>query len=161
MDVPHARCSTLWFKAAMASSDQSPVPHCKYAVALFRFSPDDQSALEERFRGGFVCPSSSPRGIRRLGGRAKGCSFHFFLDAHHGRLYPLCRASEQKDGRQRTEDGEKWTGILRFPSSVFRYLAVLIFFALGLMAKPMLVTLPFVLLLLDYWPLQRFEPKPR
>ncbi|MGO9689962.1 MAG: glycosyltransferase family 39 protein, partial [Syntrophobacteraceae bacterium] len=34
------------------------------------------------------------------------------------------------------------------------YLAVLIFFALGLMAKPMLVTLPFVLLLLDYWPLQ-------
>ncbi|MGA2026167.1 MAG: tetratricopeptide repeat protein [Syntrophobacteraceae bacterium] len=59
----------------------------------------------------------------------------------------------------RTEDGEKWTGILRFPTSVFRYLTVLIFFALGLMAKPMLVTLPFALLLLDYWPLQRFEPK--
>src|SRR5208337_4438264 len=39
------------------------------------------------------------------------------------------------------------------------YLAVLIFFVLGLMAKPMLVTLPFVLLLLDYWPLQRFDPK--
>ncbi len=38
------------------------------------------------------------------------------------------------------------------------YLAVLIFFALGLMAKPMLVTLPFVLLLLDYWPLQRLGP---
>jgi protein O-mannosyl-transferase len=33
----------------------------------------------------------------------------------------------------------------------------LIFFALGLMAKPMLVTLPFVMLLLDYWPLQRFH----
>jgi len=31
----------------------------------------------------------------------------------------------------------------------------LIFFALGLMAKPMLVTLPFVMLLLDYWPLNR------
>ena len=30
-------------------------------------------------------------------------------------------------------------------------------FALGLMAKPMLVTLPFVLLLLDYWPLGRFQ----
>jgi tetratricopeptide (TPR) repeat protein len=39
-----------------------------------------------------------------------------------------------------------------------RYLAVLLFFVLGLMAKPMLVTLPFVLLLIDYWPLQRFEP---
>ena len=33
----------------------------------------------------------------------------------------------------------------------------LLFFALGLMSKPMLVTLPFVLLLLDYWPLQRFN----
>jgi len=38
------------------------------------------------------------------------------------------------------------------------YLAVVLFFVLGLMAKPMLVTLPFVLLLLDYWPLERFEP---
>ena len=30
----------------------------------------------------------------------------------------------------------------------------LVFFALGLMSKPMLVTLPFVLLLLDFWPLK-------
>lgn len=37
-----------------------------------------------------------------------------------------------------------------------RYLLVVSVFALGLMAKPMLVTLPFVLLLLDYWPLGRF-----
>jgi tetratricopeptide (TPR) repeat protein len=39
------------------------------------------------------------------------------------------------------------------------YLAVIVFFALGLMAKPMLVTLPFVLLLLDYWPLGRLAKK--
>jgi tetratricopeptide (TPR) repeat protein len=36
-----------------------------------------------------------------------------------------------------------------------RYLGVALLFALGLMAKPMVITLPFVLLLLDYWPLQR------
>jgi len=36
-----------------------------------------------------------------------------------------------------------------------RYLLALAAFALGLMSKPMLVTLPFVLLLLDYWPLNR------
>jgi hypothetical protein len=36
-----------------------------------------------------------------------------------------------------------------------RYLFVLAFFLLGLLSKPMLVTLPFVLLLLDYWPLRR------
>ncbi len=35
------------------------------------------------------------------------------------------------------------------------FILSVILFALGLMAKPMLVTLPFVLLLLDYWPLQR------
>ena len=39
---------------------------------------------------------------------------------------------------------------------IARYMAVICFFSLSLMAKPMLVTLPFVLLLLDYWPLNRF-----
>ncbi len=38
-----------------------------------------------------------------------------------------------------------------------RYLLTLVLFALGLMAKPMLVTLPCVLLLLDYWPLRRLN----
>jgi protein O-mannosyl-transferase len=44
---------------------------------------------------------------------------------------------------------------------MFRYLLVAASFALGLMSKPMLVTLPFALLLLDYWPLARlgFTPK--
>src|SRR5437667_5707189 len=38
------------------------------------------------------------------------------------------------------------------------YLLVLLVFALGLMSKPMLVTVPFLFLLLDYWPLKRFPP---
>jgi Flp pilus assembly protein TadD len=42
-------------------------------------------------------------------------------------------------------------------SSRARYLAALMWFAFGLMSKPMLVTLPFVLLLLDVWPLRRFS----
>lgn len=37
------------------------------------------------------------------------------------------------------------------------YLIVVAFFAMGLMAKPMLVTLPFVLLLLDFWPFSRMD----
>lgn len=40
--------------------------------------------------------------------------------------------------------------------NIRRYMLVILFFLLGLMAKPMLVTLPFVLLLLDFWPLERF-----
>jgi hypothetical protein len=42
---------------------------------------------------------------------------------------------------------------------LLRYMTTILLFALGLMAKPMLVTLPFVLLLLDYWPLNRFGPQ--
>jgi len=41
------------------------------------------------------------------------------------------------------------------PKRIPYYAAALVLFALGLMAKPMVVTLPFVLLLLDYWPLGR------
>lgn len=40
---------------------------------------------------------------------------------------------------------------------ISRYITIFLAMALGLMAKPMLVTLPCVLLLLDYWPLRRME----
>jgi protein O-mannosyl-transferase len=40
---------------------------------------------------------------------------------------------------------------------VVRYAVVAIMFALGVMAKPQIITLPFVLLLWDYWPLQRMS----
>ena len=43
--------------------------------------------------------------------------------------------------------------------NIGRYMTVLILFGLGLLCKPMLVTLPFILLLLDYWPLERLINK--
>jgi tetratricopeptide (TPR) repeat protein len=43
------------------------------------------------------------------------------------------------------------------PRTTLWYLLGLLFFALGLMSKAMLVTLPFVLLLLDFWPLGRIR----
>jgi tetratricopeptide (TPR) repeat protein len=48
---------------------------------------------------------------------------------------------------------------VRHPRFLDSYLMVIFLFALGLMCKPMLVTTPFVMLLLDYWPLKRF-PQP-
>lgn len=47
--------------------------------------------------------------------------------------------------------------------SVWRYLSLCLIFSLGLMSKATLVTVPCVLLLLDYWPLRRFDahPSPR
>ena len=47
-----------------------------------------------------------------------------------------------------------YLGYIRAPK-FRRYLPVCVFFGLGLIAKPMVVTLPFVLLLLDFWPLRR------
>jgi hypothetical protein len=54
----------------------------------------------------------------------------------------------------RQQDGSTIKSSLAFPRSMFHRLA-LVFFALGLLAKPMLVTVPFILLLLDVWPLNR------
>jgi tetratricopeptide (TPR) repeat protein len=45
--------------------------------------------------------------------------------------------------------------------AVMWYSLALLAFALGLMSKPMLVTVPFVLLLVDWWPLKRFEQQRR
>lgn len=46
---------------------------------------------------------------------------------------------------------------VRRPASRLWYWLMIFAFALGLMSKPMLVTLPFLLLLLDYWPLRRIS----
>lgn len=48
----------------------------------------------------------------------------------------------------------RWSKIQKNRAWLFYFLALLCF-ALGLMSKPMVVTLPFVLMLLDYWPLER------
>jgi tetratricopeptide (TPR) repeat protein len=62
-------------------------------------------------------------------------------------------------GRSRVESRESSAeGAKSFLSpqpSTLNYFAALLFFTLGLMSKPMVVTLPFVLLLLDFWPLKR------
>jgi protein O-mannosyl-transferase len=49
----------------------------------------------------------------------------------------------------------------RYGIRAFWYWAALLLFALGLMSKPMVVTLPGVLLLLDIWPLRRLELRPK
>ena len=66
-------------------------------------------------------------------------------------------AQKAESRKQKAEmDGSEPSSIFHSLSSS-RYWLTMLCFALGLMSKPMLVTLPFVLLLLDYWPLNRFQ----
>jgi len=75
-------------------------------------------------------------------------------------------AQEQGAGSKRPEDCQSAIqcgagNVFFFPpvSGFIFYWLSAVFFALSLMSKPMLVTFPFVLLLLDYWPLKRWEYK--
>jgi tetratricopeptide (TPR) repeat protein len=65
------------------------------------------------------------------------------------------QASKPKSQVSQLEAREPQSKIQTPKSKIF-YAAALSMFACGLMSKPMVVTLPFVLLLLDFWPLQRF-----
>src|ERR1017187_697114 len=62
----------------------------------------------------------------------------------------------QSDARCVMRDAEKNTAPSRITHYASGFWLALFFFALALLSKPMAVTLPFVLLLLDLWPLKRF-----
>ena len=77
------------------------------------------------------------------------------LWAYH--RYAVCRMQNAECGMQPpTPDPTFHVSRFTILASQF-YLLSLCFFALGLMSKPMIVTLPLLLLLLDYWPLGRMQ----
>ena len=65
--------------------------------------------------------------------------------------------STESQGDANIRPTDKHWRVLAATSPWLFYCGSLFFFACGLMSKPMLVTLPCVLLLLDFWPLQRFN----
>jgi tetratricopeptide (TPR) repeat protein len=79
------------------------------------------------------------------------CGFFFMLTLWAYARYAQKRSRVEGRGSSAGDDGlaldsRRWT---------LDYSLALLFFVLGLMSKPMIVTLPFVLLLLDFWPLGR------
>src|SRR5438046_4534579 len=93
----------------------------------------DWQFLGQCFRSGCLCCSPAARGISRLGRKDVLSGVFFMLTLW---VYACYARSDRPSPGQ--------------------YVLTLVLFALGLMCKPTLVTLPFVLLLLDYWPLRRF-----
>jgi tetratricopeptide (TPR) repeat protein len=102
--------------------------------------------------------------LRRMTGRVWASALATMLFAVHPlRVESVAWVTERKDvlsGLFFTLTLGAYLGYVRHPFSLVRYLAVMIFFALGLMAKASLVTLPALLLLLDYWPLRRLANHP-
>ncbi|HOW79011.1 MAG: tetratricopeptide repeat protein [Verrucomicrobia bacterium] len=77
----------------------------------------------------------------------------FFFMLTLGAYVRYAERRREQEGAGRETGGGRHGGF----SALGCYLFALGFFALGLMSKPMLVTVPFVLLLLDYWPLGRWR----
>ena len=82
-------------------------------------------------------------------------TFFFLLTLGAYVRYAQGAGSREQGGK--TSNSDKSRVNIQHPTSNAQwcYWSAVFFFALGLMSKPMLVTLPFVLLLLDYWPLGR------
>ena len=89
-------------------------------------------------------------------------TFFFLLTLGAYAQFVSCARRQVSGERQpsniehRTSNAEREESRITYHASRY-YLLCLFSFALGLMSKPMLVTLPFVLLLLDYWPLGRMS----
>jgi len=172
-------------KSQRASCDEFAAAYREHTAAVFSPKTNDHRSVAQRFlwRHYLRCIPSTSQSVG-LGFRAQGRPQHILFPSHLARVCPLrevasLRKPIQKPSSQKSKTGkQKATASnqkseVRSPKSEVQgsesgskdrvsglwYLAALFFFALGLMSKPMLVTLPFLLLLLDYWPLQRLELK--
>ena len=96
---------------------------------------------------------------RTTGARWRSALVAFIFALHPLHIESVAWVAERKD----VLSGLFWIVTLWTYSNyverpgLLRYLVVVATFGVGLMSKPMLVTLPFVLLLFDLWPLRRFQ----
>jgi len=104
-------------------------------------------------------PASSPYSWNGAPSGAAACSWlvALFFALHPLRVESVAWAAERKDVLAGTFFFATLLAYARYARapSVARHLAVTASFVLGLLAKPMLVTLPLLLFLLDHWPLAR------
>jgi tetratricopeptide (TPR) repeat protein len=97
---------------------------------------------------------------RATGGLGQSVALAAFFAIHPLHVESVAWVSERKDVLSTLF----WIAALHFYVSYTRrraigwYIATVVAFGLGLMSKPMVVTLPLTLLLMDYWPLRRVDP---
>ena len=133
-------CQLFGLNAGGASFRQRPASRGQRRCSLFLLLPTDECALAQRVCGRAVCVASAACGIGCVGFGTQRRVEHVFRVLT---LLSYARFVASVQGSKPTIQS-----LLRFGAADF---------ALGLMSKPMLVTLPFVLLLLDFWPLNRLH----
>ena len=137
--IAHDGLPIFWPETLGTSSDERSPACMQCAPALFALGRNDPGLLAQSLCGGPFRSASPACRIRGVGGRAQGRAQRSFA-----LLSMLAYA--------------RWTreSTLGNARAALFYGLALLCFVLGLMSKSMLVTIPFVLLLLDYWPLGRF-----
>lgn len=102
---------------------------------------------------------SSPRRPDRTGSIWRSAFVAALFAIHPTRVESVAWIAERKDVLSGVFFMLTLLAYVRYTRAptVSRYVSLSILFACGLISKPMLVTLPFVLLLLDYWPLDRSQ----
>jgi Flp pilus assembly protein TadD len=157
------RASIAWALTTSRTANWIPVTWLSYLldVELFGVDPAAHHAVNVVLHAANVLLVFAL--LLRLGG-GPGVSFVVaaLFAVHPLRVESVAWISERKDVLSALFallSLHAWTGWTS-KGGVLRYGAALLLFVLGLMAKPMIVTLPFVLLLLDFWPLARTRWSP-
>jgi len=150
--VPHAGLSMVRFEPA-GTPPYEPADPCGHTILVFLVLEGMTGPWAKFFCGRDVWIASHARGIGAWVSERKDV-----LSALFWMLTLWRMRATRKDGRgSKVGSRVPEAAVCPRPSSFdLQLLLALLFFALGLMSKPMLVTLPFVLLLLDFWPLNRF-----
>src|SRR5208282_3426544 len=137
VDLPHGGLSTVWPEFRPTSPRQCRAACSQRSTVVRAAAKGHRRSVAQFSRGRTLRRAPAERGNGSLGGGKKSllCTLFSLLTIAAYGWY--ARRPDLKE-----------------------YLVVVVAFALALMSKPMAVSLPLVLLLLDYWPLERYEDLP-
>jgi tetratricopeptide (TPR) repeat protein len=164
-DNPHVQAgltldSIKWATTAVVASNWMPVTLLSHMTdcQIFHMQPGMHHLVNVLFH--FLASVLLYAALKRsTGSRGPGAFVAFVFALHPVHVESVAWIAERKDVLSACFFFLALYGYIWYTEkpSALRYALVAVAFALGLMAKPMLVTFPFVLLLFDVWPLRRAQ----
>jgi tetratricopeptide (TPR) repeat protein len=167
-DNPHVRGGLTWDGVAWAfttmhAANWHPLTWLSHMldVELFGVAPGPQHLVNAALHAANVAVLFLAL-ARMTGARGRSAAVAALFAAHPLHVESVAWIAERKDLLSTLSGFLALWAYARYAErpAPRRYALVALFFALSLLSKPMWVTLPFLLLLLDFWPLQRVERSP-